>query len=73
MREGIGKANSHNSLTVIVCVTFVIAFSKYQERLEVPHSEEGENHCSRNTKIVKLKQNKTGFTVAESKVQEVNM
>lgn len=59
---------------MITYVTFVMGFNVHQERWEVPHSEKGKNCCSRNTKVVQLKQNVTNFTVTESQyIPVVNM
>jgi len=66
IRKKVVNANSPNSLMMTTCVTFVMGFSLHQERLEVPHSEKSKNHCSRNTRVVTLKQNITNFTAVES-------
>lgn len=51
---------------MITYVTSVMGFNLHQEGLEIPHSGKDKNHCSRNIRVVKLKQNVTNFTVVES-------
>lgn len=71
MRKGIVKANSANCLTLIIYVTFAMGFWAASEKPEVPQPKKNDKQYSRNMRVIKLKQSKINFTVAES--QEVNI